>query len=106
MDSKLIFSLTQLCMSSFGRRSLRLSKTSLIGRRFSSGTTDNHNPINIHKEGVTPQRSKLSKEELLARQKVMMGRGLPKRQNVEGVKKVVLVSSGKGGVGKSTVAGN
>ena len=35
-----------------------------------------------------------------------MKRGLPKKKPLEGVKNVILVSSGKGGVGKSTVAVN
>lgn len=35
-----------------------------------------------------------------------MAKGLPKRKAITGVKEVILVSSGKGGVGKSTVSGN
>ena len=35
----------------------------------------------------------------------MMKRGLPKKKSIPGVKNVILVSSCKGGVGKSTVAG-
>ena len=34
-----------------------------------------------------------------------MGRGLPKKWPIAGVKHVVVVASGKGGVGKSTTAG-
>ena len=34
-----------------------------------------------------------------------MARGLPKQRPIEGVKNVICVASGKGGVGKSTVAG-
>ena len=34
-----------------------------------------------------------------------MLRGLPKRKAIEGVKDIVVVGSGKGGVGKSTCAG-
>jgi ATP-binding protein involved in chromosome partitioning len=34
-----------------------------------------------------------------------MQRGLPERRNIKGVKKVIAVSSAKGGVGKSTLAG-
>ena len=34
-----------------------------------------------------------------------MQRGLPKRWSIAGVKHVVVVASGKGGVGKSTTAG-
>ncbi len=40
------------------------------------------------------------------RQKRLMARGLPKRRSLPGVDHVVLVGSGKGGVGKSTVAAN
>ena len=36
----------------------------------------------------------------------MMKRGLPAKKPIEGVKNVILVASGKGGVGKSTVAGS
>jgi len=34
-----------------------------------------------------------------------MQRGLPQKRKLTGVKKIVVVSSGKGGVGKSTVSG-
>ena len=34
-----------------------------------------------------------------------MAKGLPKRFPIAGVKQVIAVASGKGGVGKSTVAG-
>lgn len=35
----------------------------------------------------------------------MMGRGLPKQKPIPNVKDIILVASGKGGVGKSTTAG-
>lgn len=35
-----------------------------------------------------------------------MGKGLPKQKAIEGVKQVLLVASGKGGVGKSTTSVN
>lgn len=34
-----------------------------------------------------------------------MARSLPKRQELSGVKSIVVVASGKGGVGKSTTSG-
>lgn len=34
-----------------------------------------------------------------------MSRGLPKQKPIEGVREVIVVASGKGGVGKSTTAG-
>lgn len=34
-----------------------------------------------------------------------MQRGLPERRSIKDVKKVIAVSSAKGGVGKSTIAG-
>lgn len=41
-----------------------------------------------------------------AKRKEMMARGLPKQKPLKGVKQIVVVASGKGGVGKSTVAVN
>lgn len=38
-------------------------------------------------------------------QSAMMKKGLPVKRPIDGVKQVILVASGKGGVGKSTVAG-
>ncbi|XP_019733748.1 iron-sulfur cluster transfer protein NUBPL isoform X2 [Hippocampus comes] len=43
---------------------------------------------------------------LAERQKQQMARGLPKRKAIAGVRQVLLVASGKGGVGKSTTAVN
>ena len=40
------------------------------------------------------------------RQAQVMKKGLPVKKPIEGVKNVILVASGKGGVGKSTVAGS
>ncbi|XP_076387030.1 iron-sulfur cluster transfer protein NUBPL isoform X5 [Megachile rotundata] len=41
-----------------------------------------------------------------AKRKELMARGLPKQKPLKGVKQIVVVASGKGGVGKSTVAVN
>ena len=46
------------------------------------------------------------KQTLEERQKERMARGLPKKLPIAGVEKVIVVASGKGGVGKSTVAVN
>lgn len=51
------------------------------------------------------QRSVDSKT-LQERQKQHMARGLPKNKPITGVKQVIVVASGKGGVGKSTTAVN
>lgn len=40
------------------------------------------------------------------RQAELMARGLPKRAPLPGVQDIVIVASGKGGVGKSTTSGN
>nr|CAG4641055.1 EOG090X0A5B [Eulimnadia texana] len=45
-------------------------------------------------------------EDLKQRQQELMKRGLPKKKPIDGVKNVILVASGKGGVGKSTVSVN
>lgn len=51
--------------------------------------------------GVQSQKNKLSDH-----QKELMKRGLPKRSGIPNVKNVIVVASGKGGVGKSTTAVN
>ena len=48
----------------------------------------------------------LSSDALTKRQKELMAKGLPQKKTIEGVKNVILVASGKGGVGKSTTAVN
>ncbi|XP_006835425.1 PREDICTED: iron-sulfur protein NUBPL-like [Chrysochloris asiatica] len=45
-------------------------------------------------------------ETLKQRRAQMMSRGLPKQKPIEGVNQVIVVASGKGGVGKSTTAVN
>ncbi|XP_013365911.1 PREDICTED: iron-sulfur protein NUBPL isoform X4 [Chinchilla lanigera] len=45
-------------------------------------------------------------ENLRQRRTQIMSRGLPKQKPIEGVKQVIVVASGKGGVGKSTTAVN
>ncbi|XP_054881862.1 iron-sulfur protein NUBPL isoform X2 [Poeciliopsis prolifica] len=48
----------------------------------------------------------MNKRGLQDRQKQQMARGLPKQKPIEDVKQVIVVASGKGGVGKSTTAVN
>ncbi|KAM4541250.1 iron-sulfur cluster transfer protein NUBPL isoform 1-T1 [Fundulus diaphanus] len=48
----------------------------------------------------------VDKKGVLDRQKQQMARGLPKQKPITGVKQVIVVASGKGGVGKSTTAVN
>ncbi|XP_017486558.1 PREDICTED: iron-sulfur protein NUBPL isoform X1 [Rhagoletis zephyria] len=48
----------------------------------------------------------LQATQLTTKQKELMARGLPKRAPLPGVANIVVVASGKGGVGKSTVAVN
>ncbi|KAM8921249.1 iron-sulfur cluster transfer protein NUBPL [Pelodytes ibericus] len=48
----------------------------------------------------------LRDEKMKERQAQVMSRGLPKRKPIPGVKHVLVVASGKGGVGKSTTAVN
>uniref|UniRef100_A0A8B9NBG9 Uncharacterized protein n=1 Tax=Accipiter nisus TaxID=211598 RepID=A0A8B9NBG9_9AVES len=50
--------------------------------------------------------SSSSRDEALRNKRVrILSRGLPKQKPIEGVKQVVVLASGKGGVGKSTTAG-
>ncbi|KAK2523821.1 Nubpl [Columba guinea] len=56
--------------------------------------------------GGLGQRSSSSRDEALRDKRAqILSRGLPKQKPIEGVKQVVVLASGKGGVGKSTTAG-
>ncbi|XP_069882537.1 iron-sulfur cluster transfer protein NUBPL isoform X3 [Dipodomys merriami] len=61
------------------------------------------------RSGIWAARRQLSGAEsdtLKQRRAQIMSRGLPKQKPIEGVKQVIVVASGKGGVGKSTTAVN
>ena len=51
-------------------------------------------------------RSYSQQQKLTDHQRAVMARSLPKQKEISGVKKIICVASGKGGVGKSTVAVN
>uniref|UniRef100_A0A7M4E5A1 Iron-sulfur cluster transfer protein NUBPL n=1 Tax=Crocodylus porosus TaxID=8502 RepID=A0A7M4E5A1_CROPO len=53
-----------------------------------------------------PASSNTSDEFLKEKRAQIMSRGLPKQKPIEGVKQVLVLASGKGGVGKSTTAVN
>ncbi|NXJ12266.1 NUBPL protein, partial [Odontophorus gujanensis] len=54
--------------------------------------------------GIRPPSG--SRDEVLQERRTrILSRGLPKQKPIEGVKQVLVVASGKGGVGKSTTAG-
>ncbi|KAK7082417.1 hypothetical protein SK128_004944 [Halocaridina rubra] len=60
-------------------------------------------PFSSHADplGIQSSKSKLSEH-----QRELMKKGLPKRSHIPGVENVIVVASGKGGVGKSTTAVN
>lgn len=53
-----------------------------------------------------PNAVSFANQSLTEQQKHLMARGLPKQRHLDGVKRIVCVASGKGGVGKSTIAVN
>ena len=80
----------------------------MIGRRNSfrpSSLSFAMNPCHSHPFHCSSKYMK-GKESEEERRKALMARGLPKRRGLQGVSNVVLVASGKGGVGKSTTAVN
>ncbi|XP_071777856.2 iron-sulfur cluster transfer protein NUBPL [Centroberyx gerrardi] len=69
-----------------------------------TGTEIQHGPVSCA-YFIRCQRSVDSKA-LQERQRQQMAKGLPKQKPISGVKQVIVVASGKGGVGKSTTAVN
>ena len=62
--------------------------------------------LRVLRTGVLFQAAPPPGRDLGQHQKAKMAKGLPKKGPIDGVKKVIVVASGKGGVGKSTTAGN
>ncbi|KAG8508736.1 Iron-sulfur protein NUBPL [Galemys pyrenaicus] len=58
--------------------------------------------VSICRRQLTDSESEILKQ----RRTQIMSRGLPKQKPIDGVKQVIVVASGKGGVGKSTTAVN
>ena len=61
--------------------------------------------IVVTQVNICCKRQKNDYSKLEDRQAQLMARGLPKQKPITGVKHIILVASGKGGVGKSTTAG-
>ena len=55
---------------------------------------------------LVTQTSTVNQENLSQKQKEILARGLPKQKAIDGVKQILIVASGKGGVGKSTTSVN
>lgn len=59
------------------------------------------NPLHV----VSVSQRSVDSKALQDRQRQQMAKGLPKQKPITGVKHIIVVASGKGGVGKSTTAG-
>ncbi|GAA6040389.1 hypothetical protein JCM8097_007591 [Rhodosporidiobolus ruineniae] len=83
------------CTCRTARRALPALLASTSSRSFgsSSSSRSHDNPLGLPRNNAPPTMPR-------------MQRGLPQKRKLQGVKKVVVVSSGKGGVGKSSVAVN
>ncbi|CAM4644982.1 unnamed protein product [Leuciscus chuanchicus] len=73
--------------------------TPLLPSRFVPSHQNNRHEIRFKTSGA-------GERTLQERQRQHMARGLPKQKPIAGVKEVIVVASGKGGVGKSTTAVN
>ncbi|TTC14932.1 Iron-sulfur protein NUBPL [Bagarius yarrelli] len=63
-------------------------------------------PLSVCYKPAVRWKSSADGEKRQERQRAHMARGLPKQKPIVGVKEVIVVASGKGGVGKSTTAVN
>ncbi|XP_004584993.1 iron-sulfur protein NUBPL isoform X2 [Ochotona princeps] len=83
------------------QRLLRLGGTSLLGGGGAAALLGGRRVLVCRR-----QLSGADSKTMEQRRVQIMARGLPKQRPIEGVKQVVVVASGKGGVGKSTTAVN
>ncbi|XP_066529821.1 iron-sulfur protein NUBPL isoform X1 [Hoplias malabaricus] len=82
-------------------------RTSLNGAtEFWSGNKHTGPFTIVVNHGFRLKSSGAGERTLQERQKAHMARGLPKQKPIAGVKEVIVIASGKGGVGKSTTAVN
>ncbi|XP_046740288.1 iron-sulfur protein NUBPL [Diprion similis] len=78
-----------------------------VTRRYVCPSLKNlHTSLSSSSSASSAERDNKKKEEIDVRRKEIMARGLPKQKPIPGVKQILLVASGKGGVGKSTTAVN
>ncbi|POY70055.1 hypothetical protein BMF94_6942 [Rhodotorula taiwanensis] len=85
---------TRQCCCRSGVRQVRGKGVAPLRKLTTSSPTQSHdNPLGLPRNNAPPTMPR-------------MQRGLPQKKRLPGVKKVVVVSSGKGGVGKSSVAVN
>ncbi|XP_034418769.1 iron-sulfur protein NUBPL isoform X2 [Cyclopterus lumpus] len=86
---------------------LRVSGQTLLVSR--TGTEVQPGPaccVQLARRQISSSQRSVDSKALQERQRQQMAKGLPKQKPVAGVKQVIVVASGKGGVGKSTTAVN
>ncbi|KAM7447210.1 hypothetical protein ABFA07_004636 [Porites harrisoni] len=83
-----------------------LQKTLFSSVKMSAVRAAIHTSLSLASSHGDPLGTRQKSPSLEEHQKERMARGLPKRKSIHGVKHVVVVASGKGGVGKSTTAVN
>ncbi|XP_031848420.1 iron-sulfur cluster transfer protein NUBPL isoform X2 [Nomia melanderi] len=79
------------------------SKKCLLRFRWNHRNANNHRSLFLSPIGYHDDQKQ---KEIEAKRKEIMSRGLPRQKPLKGVKQIFIVSSAKGGVGKSTIAVN